>query len=163
MPKWTIIIIRTGIVIISTLITAWLFLHWLDNREPIYIEKQVPVIIEKPIVIKIPVYIESDIKWQVFEVTAYTQLDEGCNNITSIGINLDKAWVDYFNIVAVDPAVIPYGSVVIIKMPDGEIIPAIAGDCGGAIKGKRLDLYARSLDEAFEFGRQHLEVAVIEG
>ncbi|MBA7523104.1 hypothetical protein ES705_15227 [subsurface metagenome] len=161
MPKWIIYTIRIGWIIIAILLVIYLILVWVgikEDRVIHYIEKHIPIIIEK----EIPVYIESNLRWEIYEVTSYTQNDPGCDNITSIGIDLDGPWVEYFNIVAVDPELIPYGSVVIIKMPDGEIVPAIAGDCGGAIKGKRIDLYVESLDEAFQFGRQNLRVAVIE-
>ena len=43
--------------------------------------------------------------------------------------------------VAVDPAIIPLGSVVMIEGLGGTPIIAVAVDIGGAIKGRRLDLY----------------------
>ena len=103
----------------------------------------------------------SEIDWQPFTVTAYTAQDAGCNNITSIGVNYDKSWTEYFEFVAVDPAVIPYGSTVFIKH-NGDIVEALAVDTGGRIKGKRLDWYKESLDEAYSFGVQELEVGIIE-
>ena len=33
-----------------------------------------------------------------------------------------------------------------------------AEDCGGAIKGKRLDLFMNSLDEAYNYGRRPVTV-----
>jgi len=96
-------------------------------------------------------YMEHYIYWQNFTVTAYTQYDEGCNNITAIGLDLNKDWTKYFNFVAVDPKVIPYGKTVFIKIGD-EILEALAVDCGYKIKGNRLDLYHNTLDEAFKWG-----------
>ena len=102
-------------------------------------------------------YMERYIYWQDFTVTAYTQYDEGCNNITSIGLDLNKSWTKHFNFVAVDPKVINYGKTVFIKLDD-KIIEALAVDCGYAIKGNRLDLYPNTLDEAFDWGVKDLEV-----
>lgn len=59
--------------------------------------------------------------------------------------------------VAVDPELIPYGSKVII---DG--MEYIAEDCGGAIKGNRIDIFFDTHEEALEFGVQYKEVKVIE-
>ena len=57
--------------------------------------------------------------------------------------------------IAVDPSVIPYGTKVIIN---GNTY--IAEDCGGAIKGKMIDIYFDSHEEAKQFGRQKLTVYV---
>lgn len=55
--------------------------------------------------------------------------------------------------IAVDPNVIPYGSIVIINGKEYE-----AMDCGGAIKGNRIDVYFNSHEEALEFGVQYANV-----
>ena len=60
--------------------------------------------------------------------------------------------------VAVDPEVIPYGSELIINGKDGYI----AEDCGDDIKGNRLDIYMTNQPEAVTWGRQTVEVVVIE-
>lgn len=60
--------------------------------------------------------------------------------------------------VAVDPSVIPYGSKVII---DGYTYTYIAEDCGGAIKGNRVDILFDTHREALEFGVQYAEVSYI--
>ncbi len=51
--------------------------------------------------------------------------------------------------IAVDPRVIPYGTIV-------EFLNKkyVAQDCGGAIKGNRIDVYFMSHDQALEFGVQ---------
>lgn len=51
--------------------------------------------------------------------------------------------------IAVDPRYIPYGTEIVI---DGKTY--IAEDCGGAIKGDRLDIYFSSHSEALSFGKQ---------
>ena len=58
--------------------------------------------------------------------------------------------------VAVDPSVIPYGSKVIIN---GHTY--IAEDCGGAIKGNKIDILFATHKEALQFGVQYAEVFVI--
>ena len=55
--------------------------------------------------------------------------------------------------IAVDPSVIPYGTEVII---DG--VTCRADDCGGAIKGNRIDVYFNDHKEALEFGVQYANV-----
>jgi 3D (Asp-Asp-Asp) domain-containing protein len=57
--------------------------------------------------------------------------------------------------VAVDPAVIPYDSKVYI---DGK--EYIAHDCGGAIKGNRIDVYFDNHEDALRFGIQYANVEV---
>lgn len=58
--------------------------------------------------------------------------------------------------VAVDPSVIEYGT----KIYFGEK-EYIAHDCGGAIKGNRIDVYFSDHQKALEFGRQRKDVFVI--
>lgn len=58
--------------------------------------------------------------------------------------------------VAVDPNVIPYGSEVIIN---GHTY--IAEDCGGAIKGNRVDILFATHREALNFGIRYAEVSYI--
>lgn len=60
--------------------------------------------------------------------------------------------------IAVDPSVIPYGSIVVIDNKEYE-----AMDCGGAIKGNRIDIYFNSHEEALEFGVQYADVYLKEG
>lgn len=66
--------------------------------------------------------------------------------------------------VAVDPRVIPLGSKLYIESMDG--FPtygyAVAEDTGGAIKGKRIDLFYSTNAQANRFGRRNVKVYVIE-
>lgn len=57
--------------------------------------------------------------------------------------------------IAVDPTVIPYGAEVII---DGHTY--IAEDCGGAIKGNRIDLFFSTHEEALAWGKKTKEVII---
>lgn len=80
--------------------------------------------------------------------TAYTARCSGCSGYTAIGFRAGHG------IVAVDPRVIPLGSRLFI--PGYGF--AIAGDTGGAIVGRRIDLGFDSLDDALSFGRRPVKV-----
>lgn len=56
--------------------------------------------------------------------------------------------------VAVDPAVIPLGSDVLVDYGDGEIHYYRADDVGAAVKGNRIDLCVSSHNEALQLGRR---------
>lgn len=60
--------------------------------------------------------------------------------------------------IAVDQTVIPYGSEVLVN---GRAYKA--HDCGGAIKGNRIDVYFASHEDALEFGVQYAEVFLKKG
>ncbi len=60
--------------------------------------------------------------------------------------------------IAVDPSVIPYGTQVYI---DGYGVYT-AEDCGGAIKGNRIDMYFESHQAACQFGVQRLYVTILD-
>ena len=93
-------------------------------------------------------------KTDSFVATAYTQYDEGCNNTTATMTPVK------WGVVAVDPKVIPYGTRMFIVDDYGNFMYGLgtAEDCGGAIKGKRLDLYMPTLREAFNYGRRDVTV-----
>ncbi len=61
-----------------------------------------------------------------------------------------------YGVIAVDPRVIPYGTKMYIESVDGQYIYgyAIAGDCGGAIKGKKVDLFFPNRSTCYQFGRR---------
>lgn len=62
--------------------------------------------------------------------------------------------------IAVDPSVIPYGTIVIIEI-DGKQYKYIAQDCGGAIKGKTIDVFFNSHEKANHFGKKYGKVYVL--
>lgn len=83
-----------------------------------------------------------------YKATAYTHTDAGCDMITATGTTVR------IGTVAVDPRVIPYGTRMYIVSNDGKYIYGLsaAEDCGGGIKGNRLDLYFPTTAECFRFG-----------
>ncbi len=64
-----------------------------------------------------------------------------------------------YGVVAVDPRVIPLGSMVYVEGYGF----AIAADTGGAIKGNRIDLCYDSRRTALQFGRHTVKVHVLQG
>ena len=80
--------------------------------------------------------------------TAYTHTDAGCDLITATGSTV------HIGTVAVDPRYIPYGTRMFIVANDGSYVYGIseAEDCGGAIKGDRVDLYFPTYAQCMEFG-----------
>jgi 3D (Asp-Asp-Asp) domain-containing protein len=84
------------------------------------------------------------------EATAYTHTDKGCDMVTATGTTV--RW----GTVAVDPTRIPYGTRMFIIANDGSYIYGIATaeDCGGDIKGDRMDLYMPTYQQCREFGRR---------
>jgi len=144
----TISIPVIAILIIIITVMGWIIFYRIDNPqvEVRYVDRT----IKEKETITIKEYIGKDIEWHDdFIITGYTQYDEGCTNTTSIGVNLDKSWTRYFNFVAVDPDIIPYGKTVYIKNGN-EITEALAADCGGAIVGKHIDFYCEDLEEVYE-------------
>ena len=59
--------------------------------------------------------------------------------------------------IAVDPNIIPYGTQVEIE----GVGVRIAEDCGGAIKGNRIDLLFDTHEEALEWGMQTRQVTIL--
>lgn len=84
--------------------------------------------------------------------TAYTASDGNGDGITASGIPATRG------IVAVDPEVIPLGTRLYIP-GYGE---ALAADTGGAIQGNRIDLVVDSYGEAMNFGRQDIDVYILQ-
>lgn len=102
---------------------------------------------------------------ETFEVTAYIAMcDSGCTGVTADGTELGNSITDEIGrrIVATDPSVIPLGSTVLITLSNGEQIEAVSRDTGGNINGNRIDLLVGTGEDALEFGRQTLEVEIIE-
>ncbi len=93
-------------------------------------------------------------KTDTIRATAYTHTDAGCDMITATGTAV------HWGTVAVDPRYIPYGTRMFIVASDGSYCYgiAVAEDCGGDIKGDRMDLYMPTYDECIEFGRRRCTI-----
>jgi len=92
---------------------------------------------------------------ETYIATAYILSDGNGDGVTATGTVPSRG-----RTIAVDPRQIPYGSQVYINGTG----PYIAEDTGGAIRGKRLDIYfgdgAEAYREAIEWGRREVEVRV---
>ena len=82
--------------------------------------------------------------------------NEQWGNLTYIGTQVRPG------IIAVDPRVIPLGTKVYIRFPDGSGTYAVAEDTGGAIKGNRIDIAMWTVKEAYKFGMQDVKVYVLD-
>ncbi len=93
-----------------------------------------------------------------YRATAYHNSDPGCTIWTATGT------LCRVGAIAVDPKVIPYGTKMYILSNDGKYIygVAVAEDCGGSIKGKRIDLYYDSVAECNKFGIRDCTVYFLE-
>lgn len=94
--------------------------------------------------------------------TAYAPSLGGINS-SGTGLTASGTKVVEGRTIAVDPNVIPYGSVVAIRVPSLTEYSGLylAEDTGGAIDGKRIDI-AVVADQAMNFGKRAVEVAVLE-
>ena len=86
------------------------------------------------------------------ESTAYSWREAGASNLSATGIELSKE----SNVVAVDPSVIPLGS--LVKVSGYGF--AIAGDTGGAIQGNIIDVHFDSIDQCTAWGRRQVTVEI---
>lgn len=115
----------------------------------------VTVVPEEVLADTIPTAVEHDLG--VCKVTAYCKenyphiCNNGDSSATATGTVPTAG-----RTVAVDPSVIPYDSEVLIN---GHTY--IAEDCGGAIKGNRVDILFDTHQEALNFGIQYLEVSYV--
>ncbi len=96
------------------------------------------------------------------EVTAYCPCVKCCGP-NAHGVTASGKPVSYNEgkFVAADTSVLPFGKQLVIPgYADGQAVEVI--DRGGAINGNKLDLYFDSHADALVWGRQHLDVTVIE-
>lgn len=89
--------------------------------------------------------------------TAYTANCTGCRGITAYGINLKEN--RHAKVISVDPNVIPLGTRVWVEGYGY----AIAGDTGGAIQGKTIDLHMPTREEALKYGmKRNVKVILLD-
>ncbi|MFT8458380.1 MAG: 3D domain-containing protein [Liquorilactobacillus ghanensis] len=87
------------------------------------------------------------------QATGYSTAEAGASGYSALGINLKQ----HPSCVAVDPSVIPLGSVIWVS---GYGV-SIAGDTGGAIKGNIIDLHFASVGQATAWGRRTVTVKIL--
>lgn len=91
-----------------------------------------------------------------FIITRYTS-DERCCGKWADGFTYSGTRARY-GVVAVDPRVIPLGSLVKVEGFNGVVFKA--EDIGGAIKGKKIDIWHYNYDYCIRWGKQRREVWV---
>lgn len=87
--------------------------------------------------------------------TAYCPCVKCCgknDGITATGVKAKEN-----HTIAADPKVLPYGTEILCGM--GEFV---VEDCGGSIKGNRVDFFFDNHEEALKFGRQEFTIWVKE-
>lgn len=95
------------------------------------------------------------------EATYYTADCYGCSGITAAGYDVrGTIYADGYRVIAVDPSVIPLGSIVYVQTPFEEFY-AIAADVGGAINGYRVDILAGTYWEAITKGRHFVTITKV--
>lgn len=126
-----------------------------DDIESNLDEVSVEVNNEKPTEVK-----EQYISLGEFKLTAYCPCSKCCGqwannrpNGIVYGATGEELKEGYS--IAVDPTVISYGTEVIINGSTYK-----AQDCGGAIKGNRIDVYFNNHQDALNFGVQYAQVYV---
>lgn len=106
-------------------------------------------------------YVEAnELNYETYEVTAYTANAESTGKSPghpAYGITASGKRVEDGVTIAC-PKELPFNTRVEIE----GVGERICEDRGGAIKGKRIDLYIARLDDALEFGRQELRVRILE-
>ncbi len=95
-------------------------------------------------------------------VTGYSPDARSCGEFADgQTATLHSVWTNDMKLVAADPTVLPYGSMITVPgYDDQQIVPVL--DCGGAIKGSRLDLLFPTHRQARKWGVKKLEVVVWE-
>lgn len=88
---------------------------------------------------------------RVMHATAYSGEDPALSKHTATGVPAGRG------VIAVDPSVIPYGT----KMWVEGYGLGVAADCGGSIRGDRIDLCFDSYAEALAYGHRQVRVRFI--
>ncbi len=87
--------------------------------------------------------------------TAYTASCNGCSGHTATGIDLKSN--PNAKVIAVDPSVIPLGTKVYVEGYGY----AVAGDTGGAVKGKKIDVFFPTKAEAYRWGNKQVRIKIL--
>lgn len=91
--------------------------------------------------------------WMTFESTGYSTQQRGLSTHTAMGINL----LVNPRVIAVDPRQIPLGSLVEVQ----GMGVYVAGDTGGAIKGRIIDVHFPTVGQAMNWGRRNVKIRVL--
>jgi 3D (Asp-Asp-Asp) domain-containing protein len=100
------------------------------------------------------------VKTMKMVVTAYSPDWRSCGkSADGLTATLHSVQTNAHRLVAADPRVLAYGSMLTIPGYDrGNVVPVL--DCGGAIKGNRLDLLFPTHEQALRWGKKTVTVTV---
>ena len=93
-------------------------------------------------------------------VTAYSPDAKSCGeSADGITATLHSVETNVGHLVAADPTLLPYGSMLSVEgYAGGQVVPVL--DCGGAIKGKHIDLLFPTHEQARQWGVKKIRVTV---
>jgi 3D (Asp-Asp-Asp) domain-containing protein len=93
-------------------------------------------------------------------VTAYSPDAASCgDSADGLTATLHSVETNDYHLVAADPTLLPYGSMLSIEgYSNSEIVPVL--DCGGAIKGRHIDVLFPTDAQAREWGVKQIKVIV---
>lgn len=94
------------------------------------------------------------------KVTAYSPDARSCGKwADGQTATLHSVWTNAMRLVAADTRILPYRSIITVPgYADSEIVPVL--DCGGAIKGNRLDVLFPTHEAARKWGVRDLPITV---
>lgn len=94
------------------------------------------------------------------KVTAYSPDARSCGKwADGQTATMHSVWTNAMRLVAADTRILPYGSIITVPgYADSEIVPVL--DCGGAIKGNRLDVLFPTHEIARKWGVRELPITI---
>lgn len=93
--------------------------------------------------------------------TFYTAKCKGCSGYTASGYDVRKTvYYGKYRIIALDKS-IPLGTIVNVKLANGNTFDAIVLDRGGKITRGKADILVASYDEAIRLGRQKATITIL--
>lgn len=109
-------------------------------------------------------FTDSQMVESMFNATYYSAYDGTQIGITAGGTNMANGNIhtkDGYRIIAVDPKVIPMGTIMRITTGDGQTFLGKADDTGGLINGNKIDIAVSSASEAMRLGRTTAVVEIL--
>ncbi|KJU85921.1 3D domain protein [Candidatus Magnetobacterium bavaricum] len=146
-PKKRCFVLFSILVVVSTFATGIYY-----NKAVRMLQKNNAVLIGK--LADMEEMFLSELQRGEFEITAYESSKKSCGKWAKYNKTKSGTTPHKFRTVAVDPLVIPIGSLVYIE----GIGWRVAEDSGKLVKGNTIDLFVDSYSEAMQFGRQKLTV-----
>lgn len=148
-----------------------------DAPEAIVTDEPAEVVVAEPARALDPLAFDPRVRWfnarpvrpvtrMWMTVTAYSPDHRSCgDSADGITATLHSVTTNGHALVAADPRVLPYGSMITVPGYDvskatgeSQIVPVL--DCGGAIKGRRLDVLFPTHEQARKWGTRRLLVTV---